>query len=118
MSAQPGLFDHSLLPFRSVDAAPLARSTDPVTSHIAADRLRKSGSIAPQVAETIAAVRAFPGRTTHELSVDARMDRYVLAKRVSVAERMGLIQRGAKRPCSITGFPAEPWSPVVPEGSL
>lgn len=98
---------------RRIQSAPLAKSMDPQTSHIAADRLRKSGKIAPQVqfvADTIIRFCGPDGKTTSEIAALSGVDRSLLAKRVSLAETAKLVVRGKKRVCTVTGFDAEPWS--------
>lgn len=102
MSAQPDLF------------APHSRRNDPRSSHEAGERMRKSGALGDQQARTAAAVRAWPGRTSHELAELARMDRYAIARRLPECERScpAQIKRGEIRTCSITGRAALTWWPV------
>jgi len=91
---------------------PAARNTDPETSHEAAAHITDSGARAFQQGQTVAAVRAYPGRTMQELAELTGLDRYMLGRRVSECETAGLVVRGAKRQCSVTGRSAEPWWPV------
>lgn len=88
MSEQPDLFD-----------APRARRTDPLSSHAAADKAERDGTIGRQAREALRLVREFPGRTSKELSRLSGMDRYALARRLPELERHGYVKRteeGAK----------------------
>lgn len=98
-------------PERTVET-PAARSSDPVTSHMAADVHTATGRRAEQQACTAAAVRAFPGCTMQELAEKSGIDRYVLGRRISECETAGLVQRSSKRRCAVTGRMAEPWWPT------
>lgn len=108
MNAQLG-FDLAAAP-RRVET-PIARNTDPDTSHEAAAEITASGVRGEQQAQTIAAVRAFPGCTMQELAEKTGHDRYMLARRISECETAGAVRRGAKRTCEVTGRKAEEWWP-------
>ncbi|XRD81794.1 MarR family transcriptional regulator [Dyella halodurans] len=95
---------------------PAARATDPDTSHEAANEVTATGLRAEQQARTLAAVRAFPGRTMQELSELTGLDRYMLGRRISECETSGVVFRGLKRRCSVTGRMAEPWFAVSGQG--
>ena len=47
---------------------PMARKTDPLSSHVAADRIERSGKVTKQQKAALAAVCCFPGLTTRELA--------------------------------------------------
>lgn len=72
---------------------------DPTTSLHAARRLVDEGRLAPQLSEILDMVRSNPGRTTLELSEleGCRLDRYTIAKRMSLLEESGMVRRGAAR---------------------
>ena len=91
---------------------PLARASDPITSHIAAAEHTASGNRARQQHQTIAAVRAYPGRTSQELAQLTRLDRYMLARRLPECVTAGAVRRGAISRCSVTGKLALTWYPV------
>lgn len=93
---------------------PAARSTDPLSSHLAANELTASGRRGQQIAMAIAAVRAFPGRTSQELSDKTGICRFVLARRLPEAVTSGAIAKGKQRACSVTGKLALTWYPVDP----
>ena len=73
--------------------APRARTTDPLSSHKAADDADRSGLIGRQCAAVLELVRATPGMTSAELAARHRMDRYVIARRLPDLERRGLVRR-------------------------
>lgn len=105
---QPTLFDD---PPALPDARPLARRTDPVTSHEAAREI--AGSVAALETWAAECVASAPGLTQRELG--ARFcpdDLRRIGRRLSECARKGLIKRGPVRKCSITGRSAETWWPV------
>jgi hypothetical protein len=89
-----------------------ARKSDPITSKLAAVEIIRSGTRAHQQAQTIAAVKAFPGRTSAEIADAASFDRYALARRAGECEALGSIRRGEIKTCSISGRKALTWWPV------
>jgi len=101
MTAQPDLFPRH------------SRRTDPRSSHEAGERMRVSGALACQQAQACAAVKQWPGKTSHELADLALMDRYALARRLPECERMAAgVKRGEIRKCSVTGRSALTWWPA------
>lgn len=94
---------------------PAARSSDPISSHRAANELTASGRRGQQIAQAIAAVRAFPGKTSQELADKTGICRFVLARRLPEAVTAGAIMKGIQRPCSVTGKLALTWYVVDPE---
>jgi len=93
---------------------PIARSSDPESSHRAAADITASGRRGQQIAQTIAAVRAFPGSTSQELSDKTGICRFVLARRLPEAVTAGAIVKGQQRACSVTGKLALTWWAVDP----
>lgn len=91
-----------------------ARNTDPCTSHEAARAIIATGDRAHQQQLAYAAVRAFPGRTSLELSHLSGLDRYALARRLPELVERGLVTQGPKRRCtaSARGLNAVTWEPV------
>jgi predicted ArsR family transcriptional regulator len=88
---------------------PLARRTDPESSHIAARRMVESGAQGDQQQITLVLVRKYPNRTSDELAALGSLDRYQLARRLPELERSGLVERGAMRKSDTTGRPACTW---------
>ncbi len=60
--------------------APMARASDPSSSHIAAEKLRRSGAQARQVQLVADAVKRHPGLTSRELAVACEIDRHLLGR--------------------------------------
>lgn len=92
-------------------SSPIARNTDPLTSHEAAEAITMSGARAAQQAITAKAVEQYPGLTSLELSRRSRIDRYTLARRLSECEEHGQVRRGQARKCAISGRTAHTWYP-------
>lgn len=90
-----------------------ARKTDPITSHLAAAENRKRRPA--QVNEVAVFVAKYPGLTSSELAAKAKLDRYMVARRLPDAERAGLVRRGMQRKCRIGGRPAMVWYPAGKE---
>lgn len=74
---------------------PRARRTDPDSSHVAADRAKRSGAIGAQATTTFIAVRAYPGLTSKQLAGVCPLDRYQVARRLPELERRGLVRRAS-----------------------
>jgi hypothetical protein len=94
------------------DAAPKARRTDPITSHLAAAEAERNGTIGHQQEIVAELVRKHPGNTSAELawSEDAKgLDRYAIARRLPELERLGLVRKGEPRICSESGRLAMTW---------
>ncbi len=89
-----------------------ARSTDPSSSHDAGLAIESAGILGHQQASAVAAVRAFPGRTSNELSVECGQDRYALARRLPECEDAGRVRRGDIRLDHYTKRPSVTWWPV------
>jgi hypothetical protein len=110
MNANPSwwdeLYDDGL--FRRVET-PIARARDPESSHRAAAEITTSGTRAHQQAQTVAAVRAFPGCTSQELSERTGLERYMLARRLPEAVTAGRVRKGEQRTCAVTGRLALTW---------
>lgn len=91
---------------------PRARRKDPATSHAASDYIAATGSASAQCGFALAAVRAFPGRTSQELARKVDGDRYVLARRLPELRDDGLVRNDGEKRCDVTGRSALTWWPV------
>jgi hypothetical protein len=95
---------------RLANRAPLARSSDPLSSHLAAAEVTRSGRRGAQKRALLSWLR---GRTTAmtsaEIAVAAEMDRYAVARRLPDLERDGLVVRCGMRECGATGRPSVTW---------
>ena len=102
-----------------LDAAgwPIARATDPQTSHAAAERhtLSKRAERQRQVLDLVC---RFPNRTSGELSrLMAKLYSHLPIrtavesphKRLSDLEDKGLVEKGASRKCTDSGYEAVTW---------
>ncbi len=107
MNAQLDLFAQR----SRIVATPAARRRDPVSSHLAAAHITRSGKRGAQQDQATAAVRQFPGHTSFELAMLTELDRYMLARRASECEAAGRIRRGELRRCSVSGRTALTWWP-------
>ena len=94
---------------------PIARRTDPRSSHVAAREITADGSRKQQRNLTVAAVSAFPGRTSQELAELTHHDRYMLARRLPEAAKENRVHRGPIKRCSITNKLALTWFPGAAE---
>ena len=102
--------------------SPIARQTDPVTSHEAAAEVTASGLRDTQAAAILAAVRAHPGQTSRELATvfpaADQIDRYVTGRRLPELEQLGLVvargrhRRDEARICRVSRRLAVTWWPV------
>lgn len=97
---------------------PAARATDPVTSHIAAEEVTKSGLRGRQQKEVYEALRKFPGRTSAELAVVACLDRHAVARRLPELKKAGFAtyDEEERRLCWVTNRPCVVWR--LPQPSL
>ena len=79
--------------------AQLSRRTDAASSHEAGRVMVDTGALAGQKAEILAMVREHPGLTSLELSYvpGCRLDRYTIAKRMSLLVEDGLVVAGEMR---------------------
>lgn len=87
---------------------PIARASDPVTSHLAAEHVTQSGIRSRQQHAVLAIVKLYPGRTSQELARYG-IDRYALARRLPELDDAGLVRRGEMRRCSVSGRQALTW---------
>lgn len=87
-----------------------ARRTDPSSSHEAAANI--TSILGHQQAQAVAAVRAFPGRTSNELADECGQDRYALARRLPECAKEGRVVRGIIRRDRITGRSGVTWWPA------
>ena len=91
--------------------APLARTSDPQTSHDAADKLVKSGKRKSQVDLVVEAVARHPGLTYMELADldDNTLNAQQFSKRIPDARGEGLIESVKDKECTVTGMWAATW---------
>lgn len=96
------------------EAVPIARSTDPSTSHEAADLVTASGRRNRDAAHILAVVQAEPGLTYREIHQRIRSqiaEPATIAKRLADLERTGAVAKGPRRTCRVGGNPCATWEP-------
>ena len=95
---------------RTSDENAFNRSLAPLTSHLAADEITRSGKRASQKAEIVSWLRMQQRPlTSMEIAHAATMDRYMVARRLPDLERDGRVERCAMRECTESNRPAITW---------
>ena len=92
---------------------PIARNTDPRSSHGAASEVTRSGARATQQHIALMVVQEFPGSTTRELSRECQLGIHALGRRLPELCKAGLITKGDLRKCKVGNRIATPWFPMV-----
>lgn len=91
---------------------PIARNTDPETSHQAAEFMRATGAGASQQQRILDMVRRLPGLTVVELAVQVGLNDHKVGKRLSDLANAKKIERGDERvvgSLSYTTWWPKPW---------
>ncbi len=86
-----------------------ARTTDPPTSHLAAQEAESSGRAATQRADCMECVVAFPGLTAAEIAVKTGLERHVPSRRLPELRAVGSVYNGSSRICNVTGNMSMTW---------
>lgn len=96
-----------------------ARNSDPVTSHVAARRVERSGKAGQQRIVAGAALLRWPGRTARELAsliggseIKVLENYRMLGRRLPELRESGEAQNGDPRQCAILGTQALTWWPL------
>jgi len=95
---------------------PIARTTDPWTSHAGAVEVTDSGRRLTQSERLLAVVRSHPGLTGGEISELAGLDRWATTKRLSDLKNTGQAIQGESRHWH--GRPQVTWWPTDRQGTL
>jgi hypothetical protein len=97
-------------PVRVPDRAPLARSSDPLSSHLAADEFTRSGRRGAQKRALLSWLRGqSQPMTSAEIALASGMDRHGVARRLPDCERDGSVVRCGMRECRVNRGPALTW---------
>lgn len=87
-----------------------ARTKDPETSHLAAEKVESSGKGQTDRDICLALVKRHPGSTSAEIASMGRLDRYIPSRRLPELRELGLVINGLdddgnilKRKCHKTG---------------
>lgn len=91
---------------------PIARASDPVTSHLAAKEITASGVRFSQQKKVADAVRRHPGHTSQELAEMTGLERYMLARRLPECVTARTVRKGEPKHCDITKKLALTWHPT------
>jgi predicted ArsR family transcriptional regulator len=93
-----------------MNRAPLARSTDPLSSHNAAEEVTRSGLRGAQKRALLTWLRGqSQPMTSAEIALASGLDRHGVARRLPDCERDGSVVRCSMRECGATGRPAITW---------
>tara|TARA_B100000519_G_scaffold161395_1_gene143844 strand:- start:9786 stop:10115 length:330 start_codon:yes stop_codon:yes gene_type:complete len=103
---QPTLFD--IQP----TATATARTSDPVTSAMAAERVEANGTAEDQRSRVLRFVQEHPGATSAEIAKGLEMNRHQPARRLPELAKTVQIERGERRPCLVAGTLAVTWWPA------
>lgn len=95
--------------FQRTFAKPLAHRDDPLSSYQAGEKILKSGKLRGQMRAVYFALKQYPNTTSAELSRYASLDRYNIARRLSVLANRDLIERGPERMCRVCHSPCVTW---------
>lgn len=87
-----------------------ARTTDPITSHMAAAAIQGEASRQRVVIRKL--VEEHPGLTSQELAEHSDLDRYQIARRLPELRAKGKVIMGHYRPCKVSGRQAHTWVPA------
>jgi len=93
---------------------PIARTSDPASSHAAAVAITRDGTRGEQAAEVLAGLQRHPGLTSRELAVRVGLDRYVVARRLPELAQATppRARKGDSRLCHQSGRLACTWWPL------
>jgi predicted transcriptional regulator len=83
-----------------------ARSTDPLSSHLAGHEVEANGVASHQRQIAFNAVKAHPGMTSKELAQLCHECRYMLARRLP---EISEIEKGEMRECAVSGRQSVTW---------
>jgi hypothetical protein len=89
-------------------ATPVARRSDPESSHLAAREVTDSGRMEGQCLGVLALLKKHPLSTSLELGQHG-YDRFVCARRLPQLERAGLVARRSPRICTVGNRKAVTW---------
>ena len=95
-----------------------ARTTDPPTSHLAAEQAEKT--IAPaQRKVCLCEIVWRPGQTSAEIADSTGLERHAPARRMKELEKAGMVHKGDKRACRVVGSMCVTyWPGPKPSGQL
>jgi len=110
--------DNQQLPLPSVGKIlrdiryPAARTSDPSSSHDAAERVTDSGKRNANVVTVVDCVSKYPSNTSAEIARLCGLERHEAARRTADAEHAGAVKKGEQRVCALSGRKAVTWWPT------
>ena len=91
------------------DSPPIARNSDPATSHRAAEEITSDGTRSRMMQVALDAVRRHPGRTSNELEAITGHGDGKIRKRLADLEKDGLVRKGEVRKSEVSGKNCHVW---------
>lgn len=88
------------------------RTTDPVTSRLAGDRIIQSGKAEGLMRQLIKYVTSHPGHTAGEIADVFGIERSEANKRLADARRLKELVNGTDRICMVKGSMMMTWYPI------
>lgn len=82
-----------------------ARTSDPISSHAAADRVERDGVVKSHAQRILAVVHAAPGLTAKQIAFEAGLTHEQVARRLPKMEEIGLLHRPQRDPKTDDGSP-------------
>lgn len=93
---------------------PIARNTDPASSHAAAAHMKDSGKLDGQMQEVYELVHKHPNHTALELTEHSKLDRYQISRRLSDLSAAGKVRANrTPRKCGVGGRMSCTWDVVA-----
>lgn len=99
---QQSLFEEAL-------STPIARASDPRTSHLSAREVTESGTRERQLDRCLELVKRYPLSTSAELAKFGKIDRYIAGRRLPELMEGKLVMQRAARYCTVSGRKAVTW---------
>lgn len=97
---------------------PISRNTDPDSSHLAGEKVTKSGKRRRQMDILLDLVGRRPGMTATEMVDYCHLDRYQISRRLADLKNVGRIYQGATRRCHVRGSMMVTWHIVPQDGQV
>lgn len=94
--------------------SPIARPSDPATSHEAAQRITETGKRLTDADRCLDVVRHHPGLTAAEIGRDTLLGHIAAQRRLSDLKNAGAVRQGQARECSVNGTRMMTWWPPAP----
>lgn len=97
---------------------PIARKTDPNTSHQAAEAITKNGQRGSQCKDIFDAIQAKPGSIPGEIAAKIGLLSHEVTKRIHDLEVKGLVVPGTERRWAGSGKNQRSWWPTSKQGEF